>query len=247
MKLIFKNMTVENLIEFQKSIQSAIQQKAYTLFDSTKIEPIYDGVCDAEKYLNSATKVMWILKEAYDAFDESGLPMGGGWEIYEQWDDMSKLKEVTSVRSWQPIMYVLHALAEEKHWDEIAWIRDDRKSYVDALKGCAYININKMPAGKISGDLTAAYDIWRDFINMQIIGYRPDVIIFGFTYGYFSNESYIKHGCKEVMGVPGATGVYKTKIAGKPTILIDAYHPNQKILSRQEYVDSILFSIRKNL
>ena len=143
-------------------------------------------------------------------------------------------------------MYVLRALAEDNNWDDVPWIRDDREKYVEFLRSCAYINVNKMPAGKTSGDLSEKFEIWSDVINAQILGYAPDVIIFGNTFPYFKNQCYVKES-KRFNGVQGATGVYVTKIGEKPTLLIDAYHPNQKTLSREVYVDSILESIRSNI
>lgn len=241
-------MNAEEVKSLQKLIQNMIQLKAKTMYDAEKIEPIYDGVCDPKMYSESNVKVMWILKEAYDDFDEAGLPQGGGWEVYEKWDKEDKVKEVTSVRSWQPIMYVLRALSEDKNWDDIAWIRDEREKYVEALRSCAYININKMPAGRVSGNLAEQFSIWCDVINAQILAYQPDVIIFGNTMSYFYGQCYMcKPDLKECNGIPGATDVFLTQIEGKTTLLINAYHPNQKAITRQEYVDSILLSVRENI
>lgn len=239
-------MLLQELKSFQTIIQNLIQIKAKSRDNAEIIEPIYDGVCDLEGYLKSEIKVMWMLKEAYDDFDESGMPKGGGWEIYESWPQEEYVKSTTAIRSWQPIMYVLRALAEDNNWDDVPWIRDDREKYVEFLRSCAYINVNKMPAGKTSGDLSEKFEIWSDVINAQILGYAPDVIIFGNTFPYFKNQCYVKES-KRCNGVQGATGVYVTKIGEKPTLLIDAYHPNQKTLTREVYVDSILESIRSNM
>ena len=238
-------MTAQELKAVQENIQWLMDIKSANLYDPQKIEPIYDGVCDIDRYLESPKKVMWILKEAYDDFDESGAACGGGWSIYQEWTNEAKIKSVTSNRSWQPIMYVLKALADGGTWDDLSWIRDEKEKYLELLKACAYININKFPAGKTSGDLTEKFKVWEDIINAQIIAYKPDVIIFGNTFGYFSDQCYVK-SAQEHEGVPGATGVYKTTIGDHPTLLIDAYHPNQRSLTRQEYVDSILFSVREN-
>ena len=76
-------MLLQELLSFQAIIQNLIQIKAKSRYNAENIKPIYDGVCDLEGYLKSEIKVMWMLKEAYDDFDESGMPKGGGWEIYE--------------------------------------------------------------------------------------------------------------------------------------------------------------------
>lgn len=240
-------MTAKEIETVQILLQKLIELKARNLYgdyvDSPM--PIYDGVGSPEKYSSSKIKVMWVLKEAYDDFDEFGAPKGGGWEVYEQWGDESKLKEVTSVRSWQPIMYVLRALFEDKNWDDIAWIRDEREEYVEALRSCAYININKMPAGKTSGDLSESFNIWCDVINAQILAYAPDVIIFGNTMSYFQDQSYMnKYERTEYHDLEGVAPAGIATIGNKRTLLINAYHPNQKSITRQEYVDSILAAIR---
>ncbi len=240
-------MTVKELELAQKDLQQRMLDRAKSLgYNPDDIEPIYDGIGDFDAYSSAEVKVMWVLKEAYDDFDELGIPKGGGWEVYEQWGDSTKLKEVTSVRSWQPIMYVLRALSEDKNWDDIAWIRDEREKYVEALRSCAYININKMPAKKQSGDLTDAFNTWSDIINAQICAYAPDVIIFGNTMHYFGNQCYMINS-SDCDGVKGITDVKISTIGDKPTLLINAYHPNQKAITRQEYVDTLLFSIRSNI
>lgn len=238
-------MTAEEIKSCQVLIHKMIQLKAATKYDAEDSEPIYDGVCDPEMYSESKIKVMWVLKEAYDDIDESGLPKGGGWEIFEKWGKADKVKEVTSVRSWQPIMYVLRALSEDNSWDDIAWIRDDREKYVEILRSCAYININKMPAKETSGDMTEKFNLWCDEINAQILAYKPDAIIFGNTIDYFNDQCYMRNR-KVCNGVSGATDVYLTEIAEHPTLLINAYHPNQRTITRKEYVETILFSVREN-
>lgn len=241
-------MTEKDLISRQNLIHKMIQIKAKNLYDAEKIEPIYDGVCDPKKYSESTVKIMWVLKEPYDDVDNSGNPMGGGWNIYEKWTQEDKIEEVSSNRTWHPVMYVLRSIFEDRKWDDLSWIRDERDEYVEALRNCAYININKMPAGKVSGDLTEQFAIWCDEINAQILAYQPDVIIFGNTMCYFYDQCYMrKPDLKECEGISGATDVFLTQIGENPTLLINAYHPNQRTITRQEYVDSILMSVRQNI
>lgn len=231
----------------QEFLHDVIKQRAIDLgYDPNIIAPIYDGVCNIKRYLSSPIKVMWILKEPYDNFDKNGNPCGGGWDIYEEWEKDSELRRITSNRSWQPIMYVLRTIYEDTRWNEIDWIQDDRETYRDYLTSCAYINISKMPAHKTSGDMSQLYSHWSDILKLQIIAYSPDVIIFGNTFQYFTDEPFVKTS-KTCQGIEGATGVCKTSYGGKEKIiLIDAYHPNQKTITRQEYVDSIIESIKLN-
>lgn len=242
-------MTIKELIDFQKIMHESIKLKAQSFFDLEQTKPIFDGVCDVEKYLSSSPKIMWILKEAYDDIDENNNPIGGGSPIYVNWKEPSKMNDVAAVKTWQPMMYIMYALRESGNWDDIPWIRDNREKYIERLQECAYININKMPAKSSSGYLMNEFNIWKDIINTQILGYAADVIIFGNTFEYFrdSNQIYIsdKNICKELTGFQGITGVFETEIGGHKTILIDAYHPSQRKISKQIYVDTILTSIRQ--
>ena len=238
-------MTEQEISDAQIRIERLIAQKAKELHGDGEdsLMPIYDGVCDPEKYLKSSPRIMWILKEAYDGIDDDGNPFGGGWHISKDWT--AENIEPTKSQTWQPMMYAIRALTEENYWEVLPWIRDDRETYMKHLMSCAYINVNKMPAKIKSGDLSKAFDIWENIITEQILAYKPKVIIFGNTFEYFRACNFFVD-MNECNGVENKTGVYTTQINGQPIILIDAYHPNQRLLSRQDYVDSIVESVRMN-
>ena len=81
-------MTAALLLAAQAALHSQIQAHAKDLgYDSAKIEPIYDGVVDAEAYLATKPKVLWILKEPYDDFDAKGMPAGGGWTMFKDFGE----------------------------------------------------------------------------------------------------------------------------------------------------------------
>ncbi len=75
-------MTDLALLAAQASLHIQTQAHAKGLgYDPAKVEPIYNGEVDAEAYLATKPKVMWILKEPYDDFDAEGMPAGGGWTM----------------------------------------------------------------------------------------------------------------------------------------------------------------------
>ena len=81
-------MTSALLLAAQAAIHAQIQNHAIGLgYDPAKVEPIYDGLVDAEAYLASKPKVMWILKEPYDDFDAEGMPAGGGWTMFKDFGE----------------------------------------------------------------------------------------------------------------------------------------------------------------
>ena len=71
-------MTAKEHITAQKEITDEITRQAIERnLTEEDLEPISDGVADAEAYLSSNPKVMWVLNDPYDEF-ENGQPKGGG-------------------------------------------------------------------------------------------------------------------------------------------------------------------------
>ena len=65
--------TIEEIKSEQRRLQEKIQSVAeQTGLATEKVWPIYDGVADVSAYVNSTPKIMWLLKEPYDDFDEEG-------------------------------------------------------------------------------------------------------------------------------------------------------------------------------
>ena len=188
-----------------------------------------------EAYL-SGTRVMWVLKEPYDE-TEGDSPSGGGWNMFEAFDNGNAWAN----RTWQSIIYAMHGLFAGKHWQEMDWIRDD-KQMAQVLKRIAYINISKMPAltQTDDGQLQELYERWRPILLRQIEVYDPQVIVFGNTFRYFKND--LAPGAAQPDQVYGGHAFHTYVRGGR--LLIDAYHPNQRVLPRGEYVDSLIDIIR---
>ena len=226
-------MTRESLMVEQAEIEQKIKLCAQdNNLISSEVEPIPDGICDAEKYLSTKPRIMWILKEPYDDFTEDGKPYGGGWSLYEAYDNNDAWKNPT----WQPMIYTSYGIINKQRWEEMHWIKDD-KSMVNILKQIAYINISKMPAHKISSDsvLYNLYSIWRPILLEQIEIYEPQIIIFGNTFKFFKKDL-VGDNVEPSKRIDGVVHIYKKG----EIMMIDAYHPNQKIIGRDLYVNSII-------
>lgn len=184
-------------------------------------------MADAEAYLSSNPKVMWVLKEPYDEF-ENGQPKGGGWSITD--DCIVKIDEKSVAPTWHNMIYVMYGIRHGKKWEEIPYIRDD-KSIANILKEIAYINVSKMPNRSMTSDseLRHLYDIWKEILWKQINLYDPDIIIFGATFQLFQNDFDQKGDLKKVHD----SGVW----AWKNKLLLSAYHPQRK---GEEYVDNLI-------
>jgi hypothetical protein len=235
--------TVEELTAFQDAMREKMTLHAKELgFDTEKrVEPIWDGVCDIEKYCSSSPKIMWILKEGYDNYDENGA-LGGGFDVYGDWKNPEKFDNVMEIKTWRPMMYIMNGIASGEKWDDMDWVWDD-PNMLALLAGSAYINASKMPGFTRSGNMYDKFNQWKEIVLEQIDAYEPDVIIFGGTLDLLWETEVCDCGEAHVLeGIAKIADAYKNK---KGQILIDAYHPGQTKLKQSVYVDSIVSLVRK--
>lgn len=226
--------TKEELEKQQKQLVKEIKDHAKALgLSNDNLEPITDGVCSIDGYLKSNPKVMWILKEPYDDF-EDGQPVGGGWSITEHC--FGKREDVWSQRTWQPIIYIMYGYLHGMLWQDMDWIRDN-KNMANVLKDIAYINISKTPGFPRSSwsKINQCYYLWKPILEKQLAVYSPNIIVCAGTFSHFS-EDFIKQGIQLIDTVEGVVDVYKLGTR----IIIDAYHPLQTQINRGLYVDSII-------
>ena len=170
------------LDERQAALHALIKSRAIDLgYDSAKIAPIYDGVVDAEAYLASKPKVMWILKEPYEDFDAEGMPVGGGWTMFKDFGEGDTLaKAVNRNAALRNVTYASYAILNSiGSYAELPWITDKPEVYEKAIRSIAYVNIGKMPGDTTTSDahLAKLYQDWKDILFEQIDLYDPDVII----------------------------------------------------------------------
>ena len=94
-----------------------------------------------------------------------------------------------------------------------------------------------MPAHKISNDsiLSNLYSIWRPILLEQIEIYEPQIIIFGNTFKFFKKDL-VGDDAEPSKRIDGVIHIYEKN----EIMMIDAYHPNQKIIGRDMYVNSII-------
>lgn len=238
-----KTMKAEELERAQVSLEDRIYRIARANgMANDMIDPITDGVYDASKYLNSRRHVMWVMKEPYDEI-VNGEPVGGGWNLAR--DCFAKC-DAWSNHSWQPIIYSMYGLEHGRLWNQMDWIRDD-KSMADILQEIAYINVSKMPNKTVSDDgyIGKCYQFWKPILFEQIGIYDPDVIIFGNTFMHFKTDMLpgLTSAGDVSFGNVKAGDAYKWN--GK--LLLDVYHPNNRIVSREVYVNSIIETITNHL
>lgn len=227
-------MNVQELEKAQNEITDAIYTRAKELgFDR---EPITDGVCDFEGYLNSNPKVMWILKEPNGQCPNGELDRGG-WSIPEE-SFKKDIEGVAKIQSWQPIIYVMYGYLNGLMYNDMDYIRNNLEM-AKVLQKIAYLNVSKIPGHSTSykNDIEQCYTQWKSILDKQIEIYAPDVIIFGYTFDHF--RSYFEEqGLKKINNYPGWIDVYKSG----NRILLDAYHPARK---GQVYVDTLISALKE--
>ena len=200
------------------------------------LKPIYDGVNDIASYLESSPKIMWVLKEPYDIISE-GKASGGGWSIFD-------LYNRESVRpTLQVIAYTIYGYLKSVQWPEMGSIHDNLE-ILDVLKQIAYINISKMPSKTVSNNDTIGrlYKYWEPVLHKQFLLYNPDVIIFGNTYDHFEHYS-VGHTLEPIYQ-DDETGLRVYSYLNK--LLLSAYHPRQRKMTREKYVNTIISVLQYN-
>lgn len=237
-----KILNAEDLELAQSRLNRRIEDMADAAgLSNDEIAPITDGVYDAAKYLASGRRIMWVMKEPYDEII-NGKPLGGGWNVAK---DCFIKQDAWSNPSWQPIIYSIYGLKYGCLWNQMDWIRDD-KTMADSLQEIAYINVSKMPNEKESDDgyIGECYKFWKTVLFEQIDIYSPDVIIFANTFMLFRNDllsSSIRVGDVS-FGKVKAGDAYRWG----DKLLLDVYHPNNRTVTREVYVNSIIETITNN-
>lgn len=243
-------MTIEELEKMDKQLNLMIEDLAKKKGLSNKnCEPVYDGLCCPELYLNSPLRVLWILKEPYDEICvKSGKPQGGGWSMPKDvFHPNGNNKDFRKGSTGQMIIYSTYGIINNKKWYEMDYICDD-VTMADVLHQIAYINLSKMPGLTSSkdGDLKKKYEIWKEVTLEQIKQYKPNVLIFGNTYKFFEDDLeqiaiVIK---KEEPHEPSGNNFYYTQ---DNRIICDVWHPSKRFSKegRETYVNSMVEKVNK--
>jgi hypothetical protein len=235
-------MTLQELTdkctELDKLINSTI------ISDIEDTFPILDGVFDPEKYLSAKYKILWILKEPYDEFDDDGAPFGGGWHLKDAILPKQKFQEFTGGRkTFEPMIYASWGILNNFClWNDMNDVSKD-PTMLEALKSIAYINVKKLPGHKASyyKTINDAYAKHKDILLKQIEYINPDIVIGGATLGLFINDLGLSR--KDIVRHNGLNYFIKDN-----KIFIEAYHPAQRTSStgvtQEMYCNSIITAVQ---
>jgi len=215
-------------------------RKLYKYKKDNDINPIFDGVINVGLYLKSKFKILWILKEPYDAFDENNEPKGGGWDFKEVLNKKQKKEDFgKSFKTFQNMIYISWAIANDfKQWKDIPNI-EKNPIIINSLKATAFINIKKTP-GKTKSNpvvISKAFKDYGEILLHQIENYNPDIIIFGGTMlDQFRNDLNID------ISTAKHAGDFVSYFIKDKKIYISTNHPSypKSTENEEEYCDGII-------
>ncbi len=203
---------------------------------------ISDGVMKIEEYFSREVRLAWMLKEPYDRDNGEG----GGWSYFAMFPEGYNLYleqfNKGHKSTWHPMIYISYAIHNEfLEWKDMDWLRDNH-SMCDIVRSVAFINSQKLPSKGVT--LTDMRDLWKSIkvhgylLKRQVELLDPNVLIFANTIKLYEDvlgfdlSKKINHGTCDYL-------VHNGKL------LIDAYHPSQKKVTRDRYINDIVTIVKK--
>jgi hypothetical protein len=191
--------------------------------------PVIDGIINIEKYMTAKLTILWILKEVHDDWStvsETKEKRCGGWNQAHGYNAKT-ISEIRKLVVANRIMKTTKSILE-KYLDCTNLSEDEKQ--LEAFKSIAYINIKKIPGGKIANkdEIKKAFYRYKDIIYKQIEVYNPDVIICGNTLQYLSDDNFFEKKNRLPTGL-GTHHYYPLE----EKVFIQAYHPAYKPKSKE--------------
>lgn len=100
-----------------------------------------------------------------------------------------------------------------------------------------------MPGQKTSDDslISKAYNTWKPVLMRQIDFYNPQVIIFCGTFKFYKADLVGVDSKPIYTSQSNSLNIYRKE---NGALLLDAYHPNQRFVKHEIYVNDILNAIK---
>lgn len=128
---------------------------------------IEDGIIDKETYNKQDTKILFILKEAYDKTPDGEFTKKGEWSLPQLIMTMISDFTLTKIQTFNSLFLFASQLYKYGN--------------IDVLKRIAYINVKKTSGTTRSSDTVISSTLQKniDALNKQIEDIAPHIIIFG--------------------------------------------------------------------
>jgi len=201
---------------------------------------IEDGIINTKLYRNidkTPLRILWILKEI------NGRDPGECWDLRTFLNIREEGEGLFSYKKWKAtyslVIKVSSGLIQQvSNYQLIP--RVDKKS-AEILSQIAVINIKKSPGQKSSKEteIALAFKENKNILFDQIRDINPQVIIGGSTLHHFYNNNLFisKEDFKQ--------NPWGTKKDGR--IWIDAYHPNQRMITHRKYYEEVWKAVQSYL
>lgn len=203
---------------------------------------IPDGVMKPDLFLSNTIRLAWMLKEPYDS--ENGT--GGGWDYFKMFPEGVDLYQHTFKEAhkstWHPMIYISYSIHNGfPKWEEMNYIRD-KHEMCDIVRQVAFINAQKLPSKGITrtdfGDLRESISKYSDLLRRQIELLNPNVFIFGRTIDLY--KDILRLSLQEFENSGSCQYLIK-----EDKLYISAYHPSQRTVTREKYVNDIIGLVKK--
>jgi len=189
---------------------------------------VSDGITNIDKYLKARKKILWILKEPNDGKD------------VKSWDQREFHQNIKKYPNWKRT----YKLIVKCSWGILNEIESYNKTekednITDVMHEIAFINLKKTSGGSNSSysEIEKYYIEDKENILDQIKNINPEVIINctrleDVSKDLLADDNFMKNECFYV---------------GKKdnTIVIHAFHPNNRKIKHEKYYDLIMKSLLK--
>ena len=226
-------MDLNQIIKKTEKLNQEIKESISDI--ENEIYPIFDGVLNISTYYqNNNIRIAWLMKEAYEDEREGDRSIPDLYvNDYEKF--YNSLVKGKSKTTWQPAIYVAYGILNNfALWDDIPFIRN-RPEIVKSLDNVAWINIQKLPSEtrekSISDNLKSSFKKNKKILFKQVELCNPTIIICANTLSIIREDL-------EIIDEGRFEGVEFIKT--KDRVFINAYHPGQRGISREKYVNEII-------
>ena len=228
--------------EFKNRIEQRAKEKGLWQEGENYRQPIYDGVCDIQGYLQVRPKIMWVLKEGHDSpGEDDNLGYGGGFSLVDCIENYKQNGLLRQNPTYRKLSYVSYSIAKSIQFCDHPDINEAEDEYAKVVKKCAMLNVSKMPSLTRSdmSKLKEEYEIWRDIFIDQIKTYDADVMIFGSTLDIVKKDLHLD--MEKFVQYNGFSILSKGK-----QLFVDSYHPAYRYAGN-EYWALLVSVINENL
>jgi len=228
-------ITASELHLKQIEINNEIMERAKKL--NKFHEPLFDGVVNEELFLKGKPKILWILKEPWE-YPENG-ESGGGWDLVK---DLLHEGWHSNKGSYAIMAYISYSILNDfKKYSNISYVSED-PNVGNSMKYISYINVKKFPGSTSSNmnEISQYYLEFKDILIQQIDLINPDIVIGGNTLHLFFDDLKLKadNFNKETW----SAWWYKNN----NRFYIHSYHPNQRTITNEKYVDDMVSVVKNN-